>query len=127
MTKTNPCEDEEGEKVICLELDNEHDMGYMAQIAVGNPPQNMSAVFDTGSSNTWILGAGVLADKAVPAFNESLSETVEDTDQAAEITFGSGSLQGHFVYDDFRVGDIKITDQMFGFVEHQSTIFDGTF
>lgn len=30
-------------------------MAYMADIYVGNPPQKIRGLFDTGSANTWIL------------------------------------------------------------------------
>ena len=28
---------------------------YVTDIYVGNPPQKVRAIFDTGSTNTWIL------------------------------------------------------------------------
>jgi hypothetical protein len=36
-----------------------------------------------------------------------LSSSSQITNQAAEITFGSGELQGHFYIDDLRIGTGK--------------------
>ena len=55
-------------------------------------------------------------------------------DQKAAIKFGSGSLEGHFMTDDVRLGtcdskssgQIHIVDQKFGNVESQKTIFTGS-
>ena len=46
---------EGGDKTFCLTIQNDHDMSYMADLYVGNPPQKIRGLFDTGSSNTWIL------------------------------------------------------------------------
>ena len=43
------------------------------------------------------------------------------------ITFGSGSLAGHFYVDDMEIGDICIKNQKFGNVESQEGIFQGSF
>jgi len=41
-------------------LNNHMDYSYVADIYVGNkPPQKIRALFDTGSSNTWILNKKV--------------------------------------------------------------------
>ena len=40
-------------------MENDHDMSYMADLYVGNPPQKVRGLFDTGSSNTWILNKEV--------------------------------------------------------------------
>jgi len=42
---------------ICLGMKNNADQSYVADIYVGNPPQKLRAVFDTGSSNTWVLNS----------------------------------------------------------------------
>jgi hypothetical protein len=38
---------------------NDKDMAYMADIYIGNPPQKVRGLFDTGSSNTWVLNSKV--------------------------------------------------------------------
>ena len=35
-------------------------MAYVADIEVGNPPQKVTAMFDTGSTNTWILNKNLI-------------------------------------------------------------------
>jgi len=46
---------EGGDKTFCLTIQNDHDMSYMADLYIGSPPQKVRGLFDTGSSNTWIL------------------------------------------------------------------------
>jgi hypothetical protein len=36
-------------------MTNQGDSSYIAEIQIGNPPQKVNALFDTGSSNTWII------------------------------------------------------------------------
>ena len=50
---TSSCEG--GDKTFCLTIQNDHDMSYMADLYIGNPPQKVRGLFDTGSSNTWVL------------------------------------------------------------------------
>jgi len=104
---------------------------------VGNPPQKIRALFDTGSTNTWVLNKktniGEGKEKQF-SYDETASTSHKKTDQKAHITFGSGSLAGHFVTDDMRVGScdekssgqIHIKNQKFGNVEMQKTIFTGS-
>lgn len=47
------------DKTFCLTMENDHDMSYMADLYIGNPPQKVRGLFDTGSSNTWILNKEV--------------------------------------------------------------------
>ena len=35
---------------------NLQDMIYASEFYVGNPPQKLTGVFDTGSTNLWVLG-----------------------------------------------------------------------
>jgi len=67
----------------------------------------MRALFDTGSSNTWVLNKKALGtDGALGEFSydDQTSTTVRKTDQEAHIRFGSGSLSGHFYEDTFTIG-----------------------
>ena len=54
LAKSNPCENVE-DKSVCLVMTNQGDSSYIAEIQIGNPPQKVNALFDTGSSNTWII------------------------------------------------------------------------
>ena len=74
---------------------------------VGNPPQKVRALFDTGSTNTWVLNKktslGGSKEKEF-AYDDEQSKSRQKTDQKAIIQFGSGALAGHFFKDDIRLG-----------------------
>jgi phytepsin len=76
----------------------------MSEIYVGNPPQKITALFDTGSSNAWVLDS-VIYNKTNYAYNHSASTTAKSFAQGAAIEFGSGSLSGHFFTDDMTIGE----------------------
>jgi phytepsin len=108
---------------------NLEDNAYVSELYVGNPPQKMRGLFDTGSTNTWILNKKTelkgLAQKEY-AYDDEKSKTRKKTDQKAIIQFGSGALAGHFFTDDVRLGScdghsssgqIHIKNQKFGNVE----------
>jgi cathepsin D len=122
---------------VTVATTNLDDMIYASEFFVGNPPQRMTGVFDTGSTNLWVLGnhtklSGDPEKKA--SYDQAASSTAKKTNQSAEIFFGSGSLKGNFVYDDFRLGGcdkesgglLHIKKQKFGVADEATTIFDGT-
>jgi len=81
------------------------DFSYVADIYVGNKPaQKIRALFDTGSANTWILNKKVRSNDMHFSYDDKMSTTAQKTSQKAFISFGSGSLSGHFYVDDFRIG-----------------------
>jgi len=105
---------------------------------VGNPPQKIRALFDTGSTNTWVLNKktalGGNKEKEF-SYDDEKSNSRNKTEQKAIIQFGSGALAGHFFKDDIRLGScdgtksngqIHIKQQKFGNVEKQKTIFTGS-
>lgn len=49
----------EGPSKVHLFQENLEDNAYISEIFVGNPPQKIRALFDTGSTNTWILNSKV--------------------------------------------------------------------
>ena len=113
---------------------NLNDNAYVGEMYVGNPPQKIRALFDTGSTNTWILNSKVdLGAEKMRSYDDKASDTAKRTSQKAHINFGSGSLSGTFMTDDIRLGScdskhgsIHISQMKFGDVEKQKTIFTGT-
>jgi len=90
--------------------ENLEDNAYISDIYVGNPPQKLRALFDTGSTNTWVLNSKVqLPNNAEKEFSydDSKSCTAVKTQQRAMIQFGSGALAGHFLNDDMRIGSCE--------------------
>lgn len=83
---------------------------YTSDIWVGNPPQKLRALFDTGSQNTWILSKkSQLNRDAQSRFHYFYDEEKSSTSRSigakhAQAKFGSGELKGHFITDDLRVG-----------------------
>jgi len=67
---------------------NLDDNAYTSEIYVGNPPQKLRALFDTGSSNTWVLNKKVVlphnAEKEY-SYDDEASKTAHKTSQAAMI------------------------------------------
>jgi len=86
---------------------NLEDNAYVSDMYVGNPPQKVRGLFDTGSTNTWVLNKKVKlpnnANKEF-SFDDTHSKTAKKLSQRAMIQFGSGALAGHFMTDDVRLG-----------------------
>lgn len=95
-----------GEKVMAhIVQNNLEDNAYVSDMYVGNPPQLVRALFDTGSTNTWVLNSMVdIGATKERSYNNLTSQTAAFTPQKAQIFFGSGNLAGHFVTDDVRLG-----------------------
>lgn len=97
----------EGPAKVRVFQENLEDNAYISDIYVGNPPQKLRALFDTGSTNTWVLNHKVVlpggAEKEY-SYDDTKSCSANKTPQRAMIQFGSGALAGHFVNDDMRIG-----------------------
>lgn len=67
---------------------NLEDNAYVSNMYVGNPPQKIRALFDTGSTNTWVLNKKVVLPKNATkeySFDETASKTFVKTNQRAII------------------------------------------
>lgn len=103
--------------------DQVHASEYFGQISIGNPPQDFTVVFDTGSGNL-LIPSKQCADEACTShkrFDAFKSTTAVDIAFADEpdkpvnkggdrdvvtITFGTGEISGVFIKDNICVGAI---------------------
>jgi hypothetical protein len=92
----------------------------------------MKAIFDTGSTNTWIIGKNTdLGHKFDKFYDPTKSSTLKKpaSEKEATIPFGIGILGGNFVKDTLTLGDSKgknitIANMEFGIVSRSKGIFE---
>lgn len=104
---------------ILLSLTNYKNSQYIGSIKVGNPPQEIDVIFDTGSSNFWITSnrcsdEGCLIHKS---FDSTKSTTYNKLKTQVEVEFGSGTVKGVFCKDSLQIGPLVLPKQEFGEIE----------
>ncbi|KAI8979922.1 aspartic peptidase domain-containing protein [Pilobolus umbonatus] len=92
-----------------------HGTGYYGEISVGTPPQIFNVIFDTGSSDLWVVSSKCTSTvcKGHKKFNRKKSHTYNskvDTDNI-EIEYGTGSITGHTGKDIVRLANSQIQIQ----------------
>lgn len=93
-----------------------HKMAYFGEIGVGTPPQKFSVVYDTGSGNLLIPGAGCNDEACMmhSRFDEKKSSTVKNLNcdprngykDKLTITFGTGHISGKCLQDKICIGSV---------------------
>jgi hypothetical protein len=77
-------------------------------IKIGDPPQEVRAIFDTGSIHIWVLSSlcssPCCSNGINCVYHPDHSCSYDDTTTYCQIEFGSGTLMGKFGYDDFWLG-----------------------
>ncbi|OQS02916.1 aspartyl protease family A01A [Thraustotheca clavata] len=103
-----------------IPLENYGNVQYVGRIAFGTPPQNLSVVFDTGSSDTWIPGIGCTSCGVHAAFDYSESSTFEDTTEKFIDAYGSGEVGGVIAQDTIGMGPFQVNNVRFGVVTEET-------
>lgn len=98
-----------------------HDMlAYFGNISLGDPGQNFTVVFDTGSSDLWVPWSDCISEfcMASSSFNpqDSTSSSV-DMDKDFQIVYGKGQVQGIHAVDHLMLSNMTIRNQTFGLAE----------
>ncbi|XP_043826880.1 pepsin A-3 [Dromiciops gliroides] len=97
-------------------LTNYMDVAYFGTIRIGNPPQEFTVLFDTGSSNLWVpsIYCSSPACSNHNLFDPLKSFSFQPTGRTMAIQYGSGSMTGFLAYDTVQIGDILDSNQAFG-------------
>ncbi|CAD2106637.1 hypothetical protein YYG_00966 [Plasmodium vinckei petteri] len=108
---------------VILPLQQLQDSQYVGFIQIGNPPQTIRPIFDTGSTNIWVVSTKC-KDKTclkVHRYNHKLSDTFKYYTPRTnlDIMFGTGIIQGTIGIETFKIGPFKIENQSFGLVKRE--------
>jgi len=103
------------------EVLSNHRMYYMANVQIGNPPQNISLDIDTGSSDTWIPWVNSAVCKSDPQAcitpfdpKKSSSYKVIQPDRFRVAYVDGSSSKGDYFTDDLLFGDDTINSLQMG-------------
>ncbi|KAL3275681.1 hypothetical protein HHI36_020433 [Cryptolaemus montrouzieri] len=97
------------------DLTNYVNAQYYGSILIGNPPQNFTVQFDTGSSILWVPSK-FCHDQACSGFNKydsNKSTTYKKQGSFIAIQYEKGFVSGFLSSDDVMVAGLNITDQVF--------------
>ena len=114
-------------------LQDLRDTEYAIEIGVGTPPQLLSVILDTGSSNIWVNDESCKSEscRMHRRYNPAQSSTYHDIDASMSVKYGSGSLKGNLVRETVSIGPVRVTGQTIGLIEvatgdsWMSSSFDG--
>jgi len=101
------------ENVFLEHLDNSHNTELYGMISVGNPPQNFSIIFDTGSSNFWLPGSNCQGVGDRRFFKSEESESFVPVDGKVSIQYGKGGAAGTLGKDIVHVAGLEVQDVIF--------------
>ena len=101
---------------MLIYLNNFKNSQYIGKVHIGNPPQTMDVIFDTGSSNFWITSVKCQSPgcKLHEGFNGTISSTYKRLDNHVKVQFGSGAVEGNFAKDSIHFGPLVVKEQEFG-------------
>jgi len=127
----------EGGETLQLQLllQTHNNMEYYGTIAMGNPRQNFTVIFDTGSSNTWLPSVNCpMSNSACQnhrKYNSSRSSSYIPDGRNFTLRYGSGKVVGYLSKDTMHIAGAELPHFTFGeslFLQHfafSSVKFDG--
>jgi len=97
---------------------------FFGNITVGNPGQNITALFDTGSSNMFVLAPSCTG---LPCYNRTYfnyfaSRAFYLNGTLISLDYGSGNFSGFLGADSVSVGPIKTKEVTFALIDHPDNI-----
>lgn len=99
-----------------IPLINQMDTTYYGSIELGTPPQSFNVIFDTGSSDLWVMGAkcGSTACNNHRKFDPSMSSTYKGSTTPFSIIYGTGQVHGFMAQDRMAIAGLTVENQGFG-------------
>jgi len=104
------------------------DVGYLATIQMGTPPQDYLILMDSGSADLWVgsescqsTAGGGCGDHTF--LGTASSSTFVNTGKQFAVTYGTGNVAGTVVTDNIAVAGLNLTGHSFGVADTESDDF----
>ncbi|KAG6868061.1 hypothetical protein C0993_007848 [Termitomyces sp. T159_Od127] len=113
------------------------DVGYLATVQIGTPPQDFLILMDSGSADFWVGSEQCQSEDGGNCGNHKFlgsqsSSSFVDTNKPFEVTYGTGEVAGDIVTDDVSIAGLALKTHTFGVAlvesvdfSDDSTPFDG--
>ncbi|KAG1734138.1 acid protease [Suillus lakei] len=101
------------------------DVGYIATILIGTPPQNFNILMDSGSADFWV-GSETCQSQQGTCGNHTFlgsksSSSFVQSNQNFNVTYGSGAVAGVLCQDNVNMAGLQLNNHTFG-VANQETV-----
>jgi len=112
---------ENHDKIETVKIKKSPSTFYNSIISLGNPPQELKVVFDTGSGFFWVTSTYCVQNKTclgVPFYDHSKSKSYKPTNNRVEVSYATGIFVGKMSSETVKIGDkITITNELVGEIE----------
>lgn len=87
-----------------------NDFSYFALVQVGSQKQEMRMLLDTGGSDSWVFSSDCssTACKQHDSFGEGASDTLQMTNTAWTVQYGTGTVNGLVGWDTITIADLTV-------------------
>ncbi|OJJ87067.1 pepsin-like aspartic protease [Aspergillus glaucus CBS 516.65] len=101
-----------------------NDFSYFAVVQVGSQKQKMRMLLDTGGSDSWVFSSDCssTACKQHDSFGEDASDTLQITNTAWTVQYGTGTVNGLVGWDTITIADLTV-NMTFGLASKASDDF----
>lgn len=116
-----------------LKLEDIRKSQYIGTVDVGTPPQKFKVLFDTGSSNFFVVSdyCKSLSCSSHPRFKTKQSSSYKALKIQMTVRYGSGPVVGRLAEETVRIGPLEVNNQVLSMVSsdpggiYQRSKFDG--
>lgn len=103
------------------------DVGYIATIQIGTPPQNFNILMDSGSADFWV-GSETCQSQQGTCGNHTFlgsqsSSSFVQSNQNFNVTYGSGAVAGVLCQDNVNIAGLQLNNHTFGVANEESVQF----
>ncbi|KAJ7914903.1 aspartic peptidase A1 [Mycena leptocephala] len=95
------------------------DVGYLATVQMGTPPQNFLILMDSGSADLWVASEACQSTAGGDCGNhQTLGSQSSSSFQASntpfQVTYGTGAVSGAIIQDDISIAGLTLKAHTFG-------------